>query len=173
MMVLAYAHAKLAGDSTLIQQYYPTFLGWANELAGQTLYPTSQVSTDDFEGADSNYTSLALKGLCGIQAMARMSALVGETADADNFTVSYIEFNTAPRASLNLSAVHREQLRRDDPTARALERRLPFQSDVSSGRLELDLRLQSLSGPGRLLAELYYVRLPSATGDLLCPGTWP
>ncbi|KAL8281193.1 hypothetical protein RQP46_006551 [Phenoliferia psychrophenolica] len=86
MMVLAYAHAKLAATNDLIKQYYPTLLGWAAELASQTLYPASQVSTDDFAGAASNYTSLALKGLCGIQAMAKMAALVGETADAANYS---------------------------------------------------------------------------------------
>lgn len=88
MLVLAYAHAKFTGSSDLVRSYYPTLLGWAAELAKETLFPVSQVSTDDFEGAQSNYTNLALKGLCGLKAMSLIAGLVGQKADASNYSVS-------------------------------------------------------------------------------------
>ncbi|KAM0751569.1 DUF1793-domain-containing protein [Meredithblackwellia eburnea MCA 4105] len=86
MMILAYAHSKLTGSTNLIQTYYSTLLGWANELVQQTAYPVSQVSTDDFEGAEANYTNLAIKGVCGLQSMSKMAAMVGNPADAQNFS---------------------------------------------------------------------------------------
>ncbi|KAK4701443.1 hypothetical protein P7C70_g4786, partial [Phenoliferia sp. Uapishka_3] len=85
MLILSYAHAFLTNTTHLINAYYPTLLSWANELTTQTLYPVTQVSTDDFEGAEANYTNLALKGLCGIMAMGRMAGFAGRVEDKERF----------------------------------------------------------------------------------------
>jgi hypothetical protein len=51
-----------------------------------SLYPSTQLSTDDFAGHLVNQTNLALKGIIGLEAMSQISTLIGEDADAKNYT---------------------------------------------------------------------------------------
>jgi hypothetical protein len=50
------------------------------------LIPADQISTDDFAGSLANQTNLALKGIIGIEAMAVIANLTGNTADGANYT---------------------------------------------------------------------------------------
>jgi hypothetical protein len=52
------------------------------------LYPAFQDSTDIFEGAAANQTNLAIKGVIGIGAMAKMASIMGYNSDASNYSVS-------------------------------------------------------------------------------------
>ncbi|KAJ4311479.1 hypothetical protein N0V94_007920 [Neodidymelliopsis sp. IMI 364377] len=58
----------------------------AEYLIQNSLYPAEQLSTDDFAGHLANQTNLALKGIIGIEAMSHISQLIGEDADAQNYT---------------------------------------------------------------------------------------
>jgi predicted nucleic acid-binding protein len=42
---------------------------------------------DDFAGALANQTNLAIKGIVGIGAMAKIEALLGNTAQSSNYSV--------------------------------------------------------------------------------------
>ncbi|CBX96501.1 hypothetical protein IAQ61_005633 [Plenodomus lingam] len=53
-----------------------------------------QYSTDDFAGKLEIQTNLALRGIIGLEAMSHISKLVGETADATNFTEIAHEYLT-------------------------------------------------------------------------------
>ncbi|KAG9200530.1 hypothetical protein G6514_006872 [Epicoccum nigrum] len=84
IMVLAYV--QRSGDSDYVKQHYTILKQWAEYLVEDSLYPAQQLSTDDFAGHLANQTNLALKGIIGIEAMSQLSSLVGETADAENYT---------------------------------------------------------------------------------------
>ena len=53
-----------------------------------SLIPANQLSTDDFAGTLANQTNLAIKGIVGIKAMSEIAKLTGDTAKADNYSVS-------------------------------------------------------------------------------------
>jgi hypothetical protein len=77
-----------------IQKSYPLWKQWTGYLVREALIPSNQLSTDDFAGWLANQTNLALKGIIGIRAMAEISELVGETADAKyyrNVSEKYIK----------------------------------------------------------------------------------
>lgn len=83
-MVLAYV--QHSGNAEYIKSHYKLLKQWVDYLIRDSLIPAWQLSTDDFAGELHNQTNLALKGVIGIEAMARMSAIVGEDNDAKNFS---------------------------------------------------------------------------------------
>ncbi|OAL05283.1 DUF1793-domain-containing protein [Phaeosphaeriaceae sp. SRC1lsM3a] len=85
-LIMMLAYAQRSGDTEYVKAHYKTLKQWANYLVGATLLPAEQQSTDDFNGRLANQTNLALKGMIGLEAMAQMSKIVGETGDAKNFT---------------------------------------------------------------------------------------
>ncbi|KAL6151620.1 hypothetical protein ACJQWK_10261 [Exserohilum turcicum] len=84
IMVLAYV--QRSGNTDYIKQHYKILKQWVEYLVEDSLYPAEQLSTDDFAGHLVNQTNLALKGIIGIEAMSRMSDMIGESADAKNYT---------------------------------------------------------------------------------------
>jgi hypothetical protein len=85
-MVMMLAYVQLSGNSDYINQHYPILKQWAEYLVTDSLLPALQLSTDDFAGHLANQTNLALKGIIGLEAMSQISRIIGETADADNYT---------------------------------------------------------------------------------------
>lgn len=61
---------------------------WTGYLVAEALIPAYQISTDDFAGALANQTNLAIKGVIGIQAMAEISGMLGDTTNQQNYSVS-------------------------------------------------------------------------------------
>ncbi|ODQ51653.1 DUF1793-domain-containing protein [Saitoella complicata NRRL Y-17804] len=55
---------------------------WAEYLVDNTLFPSHQLSTDDFAGPLENQTNLALKGIIGINAMSELAAILGRSVDS-------------------------------------------------------------------------------------------
>jgi predicted nucleic acid-binding protein len=47
----------------------------------------NQISTDDFAGPLANQTNLAIKGIVGIGAMSKIMGILGNTAQATNYSV--------------------------------------------------------------------------------------
>ncbi|KAL1606198.1 hypothetical protein SLS60_003599 [Paraconiothyrium brasiliense] len=80
-------YAQTASDNAYLKQHYPILKQWVEYLVEDSLYPSEQLSTDDFAGHLANQTNLGLKGIIGIAAFAEIASLVNETADAQNFTV--------------------------------------------------------------------------------------
>lgn len=60
---------------------------WTGYLVAEALIPAYQISTDDFAGALANQTNLAIKGVIGIQAMAEISGMLGDTTNQQNYSV--------------------------------------------------------------------------------------
>ncbi|KAI4704821.1 hypothetical protein J4E89_009698 [Alternaria sp. Ai002NY15] len=85
-MFMMLAYVQLSGNTDYITQHYPILKQWTEYLVEESLLPADQLSTDDFAGALANQTNLALKGIIGLEAMSQMARIIGETADADNYT---------------------------------------------------------------------------------------
>lgn len=63
-------------------RHYEVMAKWANFLSENCLYPTNQLTTDDFMGNTELNSGLALKGILGMKAFAMISTLVGNDANA-------------------------------------------------------------------------------------------
>ncbi|KAI4694404.1 hypothetical protein J4E81_006621 [Alternaria sp. BMP 2799] len=85
-MFMMLAYVQLSGNTDYITQHYPILKQWTEYLVEESLLPADQLSTDDFAGALVNQTNLALKGIIGLEAMSQMARIIGEAADADNYT---------------------------------------------------------------------------------------
>ncbi|KAH3912897.1 hypothetical protein HBH56_108920 [Parastagonospora nodorum] len=84
-MIMMLAYAQLSGNIDYIKAHYKILKQWAEYLIDFSLLPAEQLSTDDFAGHMVNQTNLALKGIVGLGAMARMSSLVNESFDAQKY----------------------------------------------------------------------------------------
>lgn len=94
MLIMTLAYAQAAQDSDYLSQHYDILNQWTGYLINEALIPADQISTDDFAGSLANQTNLALKGMIGIQAMAVIANLTGNSADYKNYSSiasSYIE----------------------------------------------------------------------------------
>ncbi|KAF4538650.1 Glutaminase [Lasiodiplodia theobromae] len=86
MLLMTYSYYKFTGDRNYLRDHYTKLFQWSQFLIEYTLIPSNQLSTDDFVGTLENQTNLAIKGIVGLQAMAEISTVVGNTVDATNFT---------------------------------------------------------------------------------------
>ncbi|KAI0018896.1 DUF1793-domain-containing protein [Xylariomycetidae sp. FL0641] len=87
-ILMSYAYYKFTGDGTWIIGHYDLLKQFTQYLIQFTLVPEGQLSTDDFAGTMINQTNLAIKGIVGLQAMASIATLAGETYDALNFSAT-------------------------------------------------------------------------------------
>ncbi|KAJ5174657.1 glutaminase [Penicillium canariense] len=71
-----------------VQRSYRLWRQWTGYLVEFSLEPANQLSTDDFAGWLALQTNLALKGIVGINAMSKLSELVGQETDAAYFKVN-------------------------------------------------------------------------------------
>jgi hypothetical protein len=69
---------------------YSLIKQWAKYLANNTLYPSSQLTTDIFESPIANLTNLAIKGVIGLGAMSKIASTVGQTSDATYYSVKIV-----------------------------------------------------------------------------------
>lgn len=86
MLIMALAYAQRAGDKNYLSQHYNILDQWTQYLIQEALIPANQISTDDFAGSLANQTNLALKGIIGIEAMASIANLTGNSVDGKNYT---------------------------------------------------------------------------------------
>ncbi|KAF8169483.1 hypothetical protein K438DRAFT_1983308 [Mycena galopus ATCC 62051] len=92
MLILILAHARSSGDGSLIGRYYNLLKQWADYLDSNSLIPVQQFPADHRDGVlgqnQGNLTNLALKGIIAIRAMAEISQIMGEAADAQKYEAS-------------------------------------------------------------------------------------
>ena len=88
MLIMEAAYVMATGDTSQLEQYYSTFKGWADFLLDEALFPRAQVSSDDFQGALTNSTNLAVKGIVGIGAMSKLAAFLKKPEDENLYRVS-------------------------------------------------------------------------------------
>ena len=86
MLIMTLAYAQKASDTAYLSQHYAILDQWTQYLIQEALIPANQISTDDFAGALANQTNLALKGIIGIEAMAVIANLTGNTTTSENYS---------------------------------------------------------------------------------------
>lgn len=75
-------------------KHYKILSSWADYLYNNCLYPTNQLTTDDFIGQTQLNSGLALKGILAMKAFSNIAAAVGnknETKFYSNASASYID----------------------------------------------------------------------------------
>lgn len=84
MLMIAATTLRTGGDVAWLAQFWPAMRTWATYLInGSGLpFPGYQLTTDDFAGAMSNSTNLALKGIIGIAAWGILLQQSGDDAGA-------------------------------------------------------------------------------------------
>ncbi|KLO07007.1 DUF1793-domain-containing protein [Schizopora paradoxa] len=96
MIIMLLAHLQTTGDDSLVKQHYNLIKGWADYLVQFSINPGFQQtsSVDATSLATANRTNLALKGIIGLGAMAKISSFLNMNNDAstyDNTAKSYID----------------------------------------------------------------------------------
>jgi hypothetical protein len=75
-------------------KHYKILSSWAEYLYNNCLYPTNQLTTDDFIGQTQLNSGLALKGIVSMKAFSEIAKLVGNTNETHFYTnasSSYIQ----------------------------------------------------------------------------------
>ena len=86
MLIMTLAYAQRAKDTAYLSTHFKILDQWTQYLIQEALIPANQISTDDFAGSLANQTNLALKGIIGIEAMAVIANMTGNTAVGANYT---------------------------------------------------------------------------------------
>ncbi|KAK7685151.1 hypothetical protein QCA50_011514 [Cerrena zonata] len=84
MLIMAYAHARISGDGTLISRHYSLLQKWAEYLVNSTMSPPDKTTVDDEILVNS--TNLVIKGIIALKAMSEISNAVSLTDDANRYS---------------------------------------------------------------------------------------
>ncbi|KAJ7853748.1 DUF1793-domain-containing protein [Mycena leptocephala] len=86
MIIMALSYAQKSGDISQLTSYSALLDQWAQFLVADSLLPFNQISTDVFAGSLANQTNLAIKGIVGLGAMAKIELLLGTSAQSANYS---------------------------------------------------------------------------------------
>lgn len=89
MLIMSLAYALKSDDTSQLVQYEDLLDQWTQFLITDSLIPNNQLSTDDFAGSLANQTNLAIKGIVGIKAMAKIADLLGDSSKSSNYSVRW------------------------------------------------------------------------------------
>ncbi|KAJ7583013.1 hypothetical protein C8J56DRAFT_1056024 [Mycena floridula] len=94
MLIMALSFAEKTGDNSQLIRYRDLLDQWTQFLIEDSLIPAHQLSTDDFAGSLANQTNLAIKGIIGIGAMAKISKILGDDAKSANYSAIAADYVT-------------------------------------------------------------------------------
>ncbi|KIK51931.1 hypothetical protein GYMLUDRAFT_265647 [Collybiopsis luxurians FD-317 M1] len=83
MLIMVWAHASFSGDGSLLSLYYSTLREWTEWLIEQHPSKPDDATLDGL--SNPNMTNLAISGILAIRAMAKISEVVGEADDHNNY----------------------------------------------------------------------------------------
>ncbi|KAH8111927.1 DUF1793-domain-containing protein [Phellopilus nigrolimitatus] len=85
MLIMSLAHAQFSGDGTLLGQHYDLLNSWASFLVSNSMAPGDETTSSSDGISATNQTNLALKGILGISAMAKISGFAGRSDDQTHY----------------------------------------------------------------------------------------
>ena len=86
--------ANRTESAEYVSRHFPILYTWAEYLYNNALYPVNQLTTDDFIGPTQLNSGLALKGILGMKAFAKLANLTGNrnvSTFYDNAVAAYIQ----------------------------------------------------------------------------------
>lgn len=94
MLIMMYAIAYADGNAEYAEKYYPILKRWASYLKEKGFDPENQLCTDDFAGHLAHNTNLSVKAILALEAYSRLSALLKESAEAEEYHAIALSFAT-------------------------------------------------------------------------------
>jgi hypothetical protein len=92
LLLLFGAVAQMEGNASFAGLYWPQLEKWADYLKAKGFDPENQLCTDDFAGHLAHNVNLSAKAICGLGAFAKLCALRGDQAKADEYMKLAKEF---------------------------------------------------------------------------------
>ncbi|THU85437.1 hypothetical protein K435DRAFT_685590 [Dendrothele bispora CBS 962.96] len=89
MLITAATHAKVSKDTKIISRYYELLKTWTDYLVRSSWPPANQSVLSYPSDKKNDYTTVALKGIIGIRAMAQISAALGYSNDSETYLASH------------------------------------------------------------------------------------
>jgi hypothetical protein len=92
LLLLFGAVARMEGNADFAGLYWPQLSQWADYLKEKGFDPENQLCTDDFAGHLAHNVNLSAKAICALGAYAKLCAMRGDQAKADEFMKLAKEF---------------------------------------------------------------------------------
>ena len=92
LLLLFGAIAQMEGNVNFAGLYWTQLERWADYLKAKGFDPENQLCTDDFAGHLAHNVNLSAKAICGLGAFAKLCAMRGDKAKADEYSALAREF---------------------------------------------------------------------------------